>query len=147
MSGHQHRGPRLHAFMICERCYYECQKSLTKYPDHRCQHIESPQILATLHRSQLVQVRPVHTHMMDNLASRNMWFGLCVHDSRCRGAECTFAHSIAERDYWNTELANRRWPPRTATRMRPPPTPHWPCPEYLNSSSSQPRTPSVSWYQ
>ena len=108
MSGHQHRGPRLHAFMICERCYYECQKPLTKYPDHRCQHIESPQILATLHRSQLVQVRPVHTHMMDNLASRNMWFGLCVHDSRCRGAECTFAHSIAERDYWNTELANRR---------------------------------------
>ena len=145
MSDHQHRGPRLYAFMICERCYYECQKSLTKYPDHPCQHIGSPQILATRYRSQLVRVRPFPAHTADNLASRNMWFGLCVHGSRCRGAKCTFAHSLAERDFWNTELADRRWPPRTLTRVRPPPTPptaHWPCPEFFSSASNQ--APSVS---
>jgi len=146
MSDHQHRGPRLYAFMICERCYHECQKSRTIHPYHPCQHIGSPQILATWYRGQLVRVRPFPAHTADILASRSMWFGLCVDESRCRGAKCTFAHSLAERDFWNTELTDRRWPTRTPlARVRPPPTPptaHWPCPEFLSSAFNQ--APSVS---
>ena len=149
MSDHQYCGPRLYAFKICERCYYECPNSLSKYPDQCCQHmyIGSSQILATWHRSQLVLVRPFPTRMAVNLASRNMWFGLCVQESRCRGATCTFAHSVAERQVWNTELANMRCPPLTRARVCPPPAPptaHWPCPQYLSSVSNRAQAPSVS---
>ena len=88
------------------------------------------------------RVRPFPARTAEYLASRNMFFGLCARDSRCRGAkECTYAHSVEEKKAWNIKLAN--WPRRVPSQPTQP-TADGLYPQYLSSAQNQLLDPSVS---
>lgn len=51
----------------------------------------------------LQKIRP----FPNNLPSHVQSIGLCSRDRRCKGDECTFAHSWQEKWSWNTILRKR----------------------------------------